>query len=62
MMKPKGYFLCGRGKSSKELGHSDERIRKVCLIYELYGQNGGMKDLKFWGASPCISGRGVGVN
>ena len=31
-----------------------ERIRKV-FIYERYGQSGGMKELKFGGALPCIS-------
>ena len=58
MMQQRGFsYLEGEGVP-KNWGTVTERIRKVfdCFMNSTV-KSGGMEELKFGGASPCISGR-----
>ena len=45
---------------TKSRGIVTERIAEK--IYKPYSESGGVKELEFTGTSPCIPGRGVGMN
>ena len=49
-----------RERVPKNWGLVTEGIREVFVNSAV--KSGGLKELEFGGASPCISGRGVGVN
>ena len=62
-MQQRDYVLHERGKSSKDRGIVTEGIRKVFNSFVNSAiESGGLKELEFGGVSPCISGRGVGLD
>ena len=55
-------YLEGEGVP-KNRGIVTERMgEKFNWFMNLTVESGGVKELEFWGTSPCIPGRGVGMN